>query len=59
MLAFQLNFVLKAYLMDLLRLSLETSLKRNVYHFLVDHSTVDKSDILNIHKYLMVMNNIK
>ena len=37
----------------------DISLKRNVYHFLVDHSTVDKSDILNIHKYLMVMNNIK
>ena len=31
----------------------------NVYSFLVDYNSVDKSDMLNIHKYLMTKNNIK
>ena len=31
----------------------------NVYNFSVDYDAIDKSDILNIHKYLMVKNNIK
>ena len=30
-----------------------------VYDFLVDHISVEKEDILNIHEYLMVKNNIK
>ena len=37
----------------------EVSLKGNVYDFSVDYSSIDKSDILNIHKYLMTKNNIK
>ena len=37
----------------------EVSSKRNVYDFPVDYDAIDKSNILNIHKYLMVKNNIK
>ena len=37
----------------------EVSLKGNVYDFPVDYDATDKSDILNIYKYLMTMNNIK
>ena len=33
--------------------------KVNVYDFSVDFGTIDKSDILNIPKYLMVTNNVK
>ena len=32
----------------------EISLKVNVYDFLVAYNSIDKSDILNIHKYLLV-----
>ena len=32
------------------------SLKGNVYGFSVDYNSIDKSDILNIYKYLMVKN---
>ena len=32
------------------------SLKENVYDFSVNYNALDKSDILNIHKYLMVKN---
>ena len=39
--------------------SREVSLNENVYDFSVDYNSVDKSDILNIHKYLMTKNNIK
>ena len=45
--------------MDLVLLTLEKSLKENVYDFSVDYNVIDKSDILNIHKYLMVKNNTK
>ena len=34
----------------------EVSLKRYVYGFSVDCNAVDKSDALNIHKYLMIKN---
>ena len=37
----------------------EVSLKGNVHDFLIDYNSTDKSDILNIHKYLVVKNNIK
>ena len=37
----------------------EVSFKGNVYDFSVDYNAIDKSDILNIHKYLLVRNNIK
>ena len=37
----------------------EASLKENVYYFSVDYEAIDKSEILNIHKYLIVGNNIK
>ena len=39
--------------------SRELSLNGNVYDFSVDYNSIDKSDILNIHKYLMTKNNIK
>ena len=39
--------------------SREVSLKGNVYDFSVDWNSIDKSDILNIHKYLMTKNKIK
>ena len=62
MLIFQLNFVLEVFLMDLVLLSLESrevSLNGNVYGFSVDCNSIDRSDIQNIHKYLMTKNNIK
>ena len=37
----------------------EISLNCTLSNFSVDHSSVEKEDILNIHKYLMVKNNIK
>ena len=39
--------------------SREVYLKGNVFNFSVDYNAIDKSDILNIHKYLMVKNNIQ
>ena len=39
--------------------SREVSLNGNVYDFSVDYNSIDKSDILNIHKNLMSKNNIK
>ena len=38
--------------------SRELSLKRNVHDYSLDYSTINKSEILNIHNYLMVKNNI-
>ena len=37
----------------------EVYLEGNVYDFLVNYNSSDKSDILNIHNYLMTKNNIK
>ena len=37
----------------------DVSLNGNVYDFSVDYNSINKSDILNIHKYLMIKNNIK
>ena len=39
--------------------SRESSLGENVYDFSVMVDAIDKSDILSIHKYLMVKNNVK
>ena len=39
--------------------SREVPLKENMYDFSVYYNAIDKSDILNIHKYLMVKINIK
>ena len=39
--------------------SREVSLNGNVYDFSFDYNSIDKSDILNIHKYLMTKNSIK
>ena len=36
--------------------SKEVSSNGNVYDFSVDYNSIDKSDILNIHKYLMTKN---
>ena len=58
MLTAQLNFVLKAYLMDLV-MSREVSLNEHVYELSVDYNSIDKFDMLNIHKILMTENNIK
>ena len=58
LLTFQINFVSEAHLMDLVLLSLE-KLSRNAYDFSVDYNCIDKSDKLNIHKYLMTKNSIK
>ena len=37
----------------------EIPVNGTMYDFLVDHSSVEKEDILNIHEYLIVKNNIK
>ena len=37
----------------------EVSLNGNVFDFSVDYNSIDKSDILNIHKYFINKNNIK
>ena len=37
----------------------EVSLNGNIYHFSLDYNSIDKSDILHIHKYLMTKNNMK
>ena len=50
MLTFQNNLVSEVYLMGLVLLSLQD--------ILVNYNSVDESDILNIRKYLMAMNNI-
>ena len=39
--------------------SREVSLDGNMYDFSVDYNSIDKSEILNINKYLMTKNNIK
>ena len=59
MLTLQLNFVSKAYLMDLvLTESGEVSLNENVYNFLVYYNSINKFYILTIQKYLMIKNSI-
>ena len=37
----------------------EVSLNESVHNFSVDYNSIDRSDISNIHKYLMTKNNIK
>ena len=60
MLTFQLNFVFEVFLMDLVLLSLEKYLWMEMFmKFSVDYNSIDTSDRLNIHKYLMTKNNIK
>ena len=39
--------------------SREVSLNGNVNDFSVDYNSIDKSDIINIHNYLLAKNNIK
>ena len=39
--------------------SRQSSLKEKVYDFSINHNAINKSDILNIYKYLMFKNNIK
>ena len=57
MLTFKFSLVLETYLMD--TESREISLTGNLCDFSIDYNAIDKSDILNIHKYLMVNNSIK
>ena len=57
---FFLNFVWKIYLKVLAIPNLNKYLfKKNLYGFSVVYKIIVKSDVLNIHKYLMVKNNIK
>ena len=57
---FQHGFVWEIYLIDFMLLNLEKNLwEEKSKDFSVDYSAIDKSDILDIHKYLMVKNNIK
>ena len=37
----------------------EISLNGTVFDFSVDHSSIKKEDIFNIHRYLIIKNNIK
>ena len=57
MLTLQLIFFLEVYLIDLE--PERKSLNGNVYDFSVDNNSIDKSEILNIYKYLMNKKNIK
>ena len=50
---FQISFVLAAYLINVV--TEEVSLKGNAF----DYDAIGKSDILTIHKYLMITNNIQ
>ena len=59
MLTFQLNFLAEISNGFTATKSREVSLNGNVYYFTVDCNSIDKSDILKIHKYLMTKNNIK
>ena len=60
MLTFQLNYCLGSIANGLTNTeSREVSLNGNMYDFSVDYNSIDKSDILNIRKYLMTINNIK
>ena len=57
---FFLNFVWKIYLKVLAISNLNKYLlKKNLYDFSVVYEIIVKSDVLNIHKYLMVKNNTK
>ena len=37
----------------------EVSLKENAYYFSLDYNAIDKTSILNIHKFLIGKSNIK
>ena len=39
--------------------SREVFLNGSVFDFSVNYNSIEKSDILNIHKYLMIKNNLK
>ena len=44
---------------DILYIDREVSLNGNVNDFSVDYNSIDKSNILNINKFLMAKNSIK
>ena len=63
---FQLKFALESYLINLTSQKVyqnvefkEGLFKENVYYFSVDCVAIDISEISNIHKYLMIKNNMK
>ena len=58
MLTFQHSFVLKIYNGFSATESKEVSSNGKVHDFSVNYRSIDKSDILNKHKYLMTKNNI-
>ena len=52
---FQLNVVSKVFLMDLVLLGLKKYLLAEMCMiFSVDYNSIDKSDIINSHKYLIL-----
>ena len=59
MVIFQISFVWKIYNEFTAFEPRQVSLNGNMYDFLLDYNSTDKSDILNIHKHLMHKNNIK
>ena len=60
MLTFQLDFCLKSIPDGFsVSVSREVPLSGNAYGFSINCNSINKSDILNIHKYLMSKNNIK
>ena len=56
---FQTQFCLGSISNGFSNKSKEVSLNGNVYDFSVDYNSIDKSDIINIHMYLMIKNDIK
>ena len=59
MLTSQFNFVSEVYLMNLGIQSLGKYRSIKMLWFSVHYNSIDKSDVLKIHKYLMRKNNIK
>ena len=58
MLTSQLSFISEAYIMDLVLLSLGKYLQMEMC-MIFQSITIEKSEILNIHKYLMSKNDVK
>ena len=59
MLTFQLNLSQKCIYGFSATESREVSLNGILYDFSIDYNSIDRFDILNIDKYLMIKNNIK
>ena len=56
---FQISFVQEAYLQDFSYVEAEkVSFKNHAFDFSVNYVAIGKSDISNIHKYLMINMNV-